>query len=270
MSLEVLKKTSFHPGHAAGVFPLPFLGDEWVEQVKTALAEIEKLPIGKALLDEIRSASKTANILKSAVRVSPLIAEEPLRTNDAWADPSPWGYASIKTVEAMNKVLDNVKTRKSAYLEEFKKLLNEYAKVQFDTANEKLVDLGLNTANEQQLMYELERNECMECGPGTDCYIRWDPEHELVGSKKEYDFSQKENEWRTRPPWIGLAHELVHAWRFVMGSGIFPEKGDRIKDELLTTGLSPYPNAKYSENTIRAAAKQPLRLAYGLSDHSAI
>jgi hypothetical protein len=69
-----------------------------------------------------------------------------------------------------------------------------------------------------------------------------------------------------RPPAIGLAHELCHAWRNAVGQRLFD---DAIScglddDEVMTTGISPYQYEKYSENLFRSlwGSKLPLRMNY--------
>ena len=52
-----------------------------------------------------------------------------------------------------------------------------------------------------------------------------------------------------RPPWIGLAHELVHAWRFVAGHYNFT--GNDLADQQLATGVPPYMLGKYNKNGMR-------------------
>ncbi|HEX5438293.1 MAG TPA: M91 family zinc metallopeptidase [Gemmatimonadaceae bacterium] len=73
-----------------------------------------------------------------------------------------------------------------------------------------------------------------------------------------------------RPPAVGLAHELIHAWRNVRGLRYFPDKEKRANaptpdDEVMTTGFPPYNYEKFSENLIRAGwspAALDMRTAY--------
>lgn len=83
--------------------------------------------------------------------------------------------------------------------------------------------------------------------------------------------------WSTRPPAIGLAHELIHADHTVngnRGSGTAPNDskpnptGGPIPhtrvEELNTTGIPPHDTQPYSENSIRSEwhEPQPQRLWY--------
>lgn len=77
-----------------------------------------------------------------------------------------------------------------------------------------------------------------------------------------------------RPPVIGLAHELCHAYYNNLGDQIGTEGGnfpDNALYEIMATGLGPYfqaadPNGnngwKYCENTFRAAFRIPPRMKY--------
>ena len=57
----------------------------------------------------------------------------------------------------------------------------------------------------------------------------------------------------TRPPAIGLVHELVHAWRNVAGQRLFDDAQacGLNDDEVMTTGFPPYVHEKYTENKFR-------------------
>ena len=59
---------------------------------------------------------------------------------------------------------------------------------------------------------------------------------------------------KPRPPAIGLAHELCHAWRNAVGRRLFDDATScgLDDDEVMTTGFPPYQYEKYSENLFRA------------------
>lgn len=62
-----------------------------------------------------------------------------------------------------------------------------------------------------------------------------------------------------RPPFIGLAHELIHALYSLKGQGFTAT----MEEELRTVGLPPYVDAReITENKIRAEHQIPLRTAY--------
>jgi hypothetical protein len=72
-----------------------------------------------------------------------------------------------------------------------------------------------------------------------------------------------------RPSWVGLAHELIHAYYNLKGkcapAGQTQMNVNRMveKDEMLTVGLGPGPHRGITENMIRAEANLPLRTTYG-------
>ena len=70
-----------------------------------------------------------------------------------------------------------------------------------------------------------------------------------------------------RPPAIGLAHELCHAWRNSVGLRCFDDRQacSLDDDEVMTTGMPPYLNEEISENLFRSqwqAAKLAMRTDY--------
>jgi hypothetical protein len=71
-----------------------------------------------------------------------------------------------------------------------------------------------------------------------------------------------------RPSWIGLAHELIHAYYNLKGKGlgsgtIMNVNGAVEREEMATVGLGPGPHRSITENKIRAEAGLPLRTTYG-------
>jgi hypothetical protein len=117
-------------------------------------------------------------------------------------------------------------------------------------------------------------NEFLERGAGCSATISFKPD---VSESCWLD------EHVTRPPAVGLAHEMIHAWRNVNGLRYFKDKekladAPTPDDEVMTTGFPPYQWEKYSENLFRALwaggvgaidapgtdlhGKQPLRHKY--------
>jgi hypothetical protein len=71
-----------------------------------------------------------------------------------------------------------------------------------------------------------------------------------------------------RPSWIGLAHELIHAYYNLKGKGlpaglVQNVNGQVEQEELATVGLGPGPHRSITENMIRGEAGIPLRTTYG-------
>jgi hypothetical protein len=71
---------------------------------------------------------------------------------------------------------------------------------------------------------------------------------------------------KLRYPTICLAHEMVHAWRYMTGQfmGFHNEYGNEYIEEVICTGLPPYNFEKYSENLFRGQwpDEMELRTAY--------
>jgi hypothetical protein len=64
------------------------------------------------------------------------------------------------------------------------------------------------------------------------------------------------------PPFVVLAHELIHAFHYVSGNN-YPDSVDGVKrEELYTTGVGPYQNTRISENAIRKEHGLPERTCY--------
>jgi hypothetical protein len=68
--------------------------------------------------------------------------------------------------------------------------------------------------------------------------------------------------WMTRPPAIGLAHEMVHAWTGMNGTRARGETAGVKRRELQATGLDEFSSAALTENRFRAAFGLPLRPRY--------
>jgi hypothetical protein len=67
-----------------------------------------------------------------------------------------------------------------------------------------------------------------------------------------------------RPIFIGLAHELCHAWRNATGMRFFDDynSSNFWDDELMTVGITPYLNEPINENLFRNVAQVALRQRY--------
>ncbi|HEY9850979.1 MAG TPA: DUF4157 domain-containing protein [Leptolyngbyaceae cyanobacterium] len=92
-------------------------------------------------------------------------------------------------------------------------------------------------------------------GVGSNVTVSYNPHILQIG-----DGSQ---DWMTRPPAIGLAHELVHAWTGVYGTRARGTDASGVKRrEQQATGIDEFRNARLSENRFRAAFGLPLRPVY--------
>ncbi len=71
-----------------------------------------------------------------------------------------------------------------------------------------------------------------------------------------------------RPSWVGLAHELIHAYYNLKGKGRPGGQAMNVNgmveiEELATVGLGAGPHRSITENKIRLEARLPQRTTYG-------
>jgi hypothetical protein len=93
-------------------------------------------------------------------------------------------------------------------------------------------------------------------GPGANVTISYNPSILFIGSGTQ--------PWHHRPPAIGLAHEMVHAWTGVNGMRarlVDPATGTN-RRELQATGLGEFAQARLTENRFRAEFGLPTRPVY--------
>jgi hypothetical protein len=104
-------------------------------------------------------------------------------------------------------------------------------------------------------------------GPGTSAFVVWNPAVTDVSDRVDAD---KQAPWMKRPAWIALAHELIHAWRFVTGRCVFWPmiRGEDYYEEAMTVGLPPYDACKFTENRFRQSKGLALRAFYGPSSQT--
>jgi hypothetical protein len=83
-------------------------------------------------------------------------------------------------------------------------------------------------------------------GSGSNSGIYFNPDGQQSCS------GERGMQWR--PPGIGLAHELCHAWRNATGNRLFDDAQacGLDDDEVMTTGIPPYTTERFSENMFRA------------------
>jgi type VI secretion system secreted protein VgrG len=94
-----------------------------------------------------------------------------------------------------------------------------------------------------------------EAGPGANVTITYNPNILFI--------KDGTLDWHHRPPAIGLAHEVVHAWTGVYGTRALGTDDAGVKRrELQATGLGEFADARITENRFRAAFGLPLRPVY--------
>ncbi|HUI53697.1 MAG TPA: M91 family zinc metallopeptidase [Bryobacteraceae bacterium] len=84
-------------------------------------------------------------------------------------------------------------------------------------------------------------------GRGSACTIGFDPDQTYPC---DADPARK-----NRPPIIGLAHEMVHAWRYMTGKRMNVRTTGFDIEEVIATGFAPYNFEPYSENLFRTQFK---------------
>lgn len=88
-------------------------------------------------------------------------------------------------------------------------------------------------------------------GAGTGSTVKYNPNKTQIGDGSE--------PWMTRPPCVGVAHELVHVYHSANGTNDFTQKG-----EDMAVGNAPYDTEPVTENKMRDewTPKQPQRTHY--------
>jgi len=91
-------------------------------------------------------------------------------------------------------------------------------------------------------------------GPGSNTTVEYN-----TGEWNPYGGTEA---WMNRPPAIGLAHEMVHAWTGMNGTRALGKTAGVNRRELQATGLGEFSSAALTENRFRAAFGLPLRPRY--------
>ena len=94
-----------------------------------------------------------------------------------------------------------------------------------------------------------------ERGPGSNVTVHFNPNRLFI--------KDGSLDWHHRPPAIGLAHEMVHAWSGVYGMRARGEDEHGVRRrEQQATGLADHADNALTENRFRAAFGLPLRPVY--------
>jgi len=84
-------------------------------------------------------------------------------------------------------------------------------------------------------------------GDGCPCHVVFNHMRDNL-SDRHKRYLPMSHTWEHRPPTIALGHELIHAWRVVVGKVLF-EYG--WEEEAMTVGLPPFGNMEFTENRLR-------------------
>lgn len=93
-----------------------------------------------------------------------------------------------------------------------------------------------------------------EDGAGTSSTVHFNPERTEIGDGSE--------DWMTRPPEVGLGHELIHAEQASHGQQHRGETDGVRNRELQAVGLPPYEDNTRTENNLRDDLGEPQRPRY--------
>lgn len=113
---------------------------------------------------------------------------------------------------------------------------------------------------------------CVTKWEGTNVAKRGNEEHATQGQGSitaiKYNANMITTPDGNRPAWIGLAHELIHAYYNLLGKGLGGGKIQNVngmveREEMATVGLGPGPGRDITENMIRLEHGLPARTTYG-------
>ena len=98
-------------------------------------------------------------------------------------------------------------------------------------------------------------------GDGAAATVTWNP----TGESASQGELVPPPAWDARPPWIALAHELIHAWHDVTGRVVFDLSDPECSmyEEYMTVGIPPYDGEACTENLFRRLHKVNVRHYYG-------
>lgn len=234
--------------------PMQDGGQEFVDDVGTALWKLDRHPLGRSLLGEIERTNKKVVIFR-----------DDNSGKGSAALPYP-GTASneVKRFIKIRQIPDNALVQLKKENDKFiPPAMKNYAALFHATlesakANRKVaaVIMGISRAE----LNDIERGrrplpkeayhrfamffyDHLDPGEGCSVALRFDPNQVGPGDTLE----------------VILGHELIHTWRMLTGMRVF-ETG--WEEEAMTTGLAPFGNLKYTENKLRLELLLPFRTSY--------
>jgi len=99
--------------------------------------------------------------------------------------------------------------------------------------------------------------EFLTPGAGVNTQLRMEWKEEFNDSGRKYD---PKKEFDDAPAFLVLGHELIHAWRMMLGKRIVE---DGWEEEAMTTGVGAFAGWPITENALRAELGFPRRPYYG-------
>ena len=101
--------------------------------------------------------------------------------------------------------------------------------------------------------------EYMTPGPGADTQIRFENKVNFAADPTPGATFSPTTNFNDAPGYIVLGHELIHAWRMMVGRRLVRSGWE---EEAMTTGLNQFSKLDFTENKLRADAKLPTRPSY--------
>lgn len=232
----------------------------FVEKARAAIMQIEATEIGAEMMREIRESKHAVRVLRyndNSCRLAQVNQADAACYREVLSDEA---IHTLLLALARNKQLCDSTNVGHAF-----RKLKSATKVERIRASQDAVDLPKFTLDKLQrgkIGYWL--MEQMTPGDGAGATVRWGPDITQVMP----DGTDNQPPWSKRPPWIALAHELIHAWRMVTGRLVFHPTTEMYHEEAMTVGLPPYDRCTFTENRFRECAHEARRSYYGPSSEA--
>ncbi|WP_353558448.1 M91 family zinc metallopeptidase [Paraburkholderia terrae] len=252
--------------------------------VDESLAQIRSTEIGSSLLDDIARAGHELVIL----RVTPSVGNKCRQTELSVSAGAAACYKELLSVQSLwDKIQELTSTGR---ITEQNPAVKKFMKFYFPLARggnkeayqcnvrQRVVPLAHKKGEQRQLEAEvggtkvssLQRGliayhimDHLTPGPGTGAQVLWNPSSDRICGDLP---AERRAAWMDRPPWVALAHEMIHGWRLVTGRCVFQPGGiEDYWEEAMTVGLPPYDRCRFTENRFRHVKALPLRTYYGES-----
>jgi|GEM_PF-7098061 len=232
----------------------------FVEKVRAAIEQIEGTDIGARMMREIRDARRSVRVLRYTDNSCKLTQVEQCDAacyREVLSDDAI--HAALLAVACDKRLCDTPEVGHA-----FRKLKSaanvERLRTSQDAVN--LPKFKLNELQRGKIGYWL--MEHLVPGDGAGATVRWGPDitHVMPAG------ADNPPTWSERPPWIALAHELIHAWRMVTGRLVFHPRTEMYHEEAMTVGLPPYDRCPFTENRFRERAHQARRSYYGITSQA--
>ena len=245
-------------------------GDKLFPAFVKAMNAINGTDIGKAMLKEIQQSPNKIEIIAAGAGVDSKCQIEGSEADKACY---PAVLSDQALCDAMQDVLDGAGSVTKA-VEKFKPALDKFQKyadtpcIATGVKTWKVPKAKLDSQKRGKIAYYM--RDALKPGPGVSkATVVWNIKVDDLRSLEGY----KDASWAWRPIWVSLAHELIHAWRYITGRAVFHpalDSGTSDKnyyEEAMTVGLPPYDGCRFTENKFRLLMAEPMRDWYGPDTH---